>query len=137
MVWEVLLIDFRVVSIGGAPGEVSCSSNVEFIAKLVVEIDGDVAHNASRHGAFTSTQHEGIRDTCGHGYADINKFTLNHIVLHTNNMGANRIRLEDVGHDSAHCSVGGRVCDGLARHSVAMLIDHVGRDGQGFIGSDG
>ena len=133
MVGEVLLIDFRVVHVGGAPGEITSVSQVQSISKLVVQVDGDIAPDPCGNGAVAATQLKVRRGTGFNRHGNINKFTRGDIVRDTDNVRTNGVRLEDVWHNSTHAAVGWRVGDGFARHHVAMLVDHVGRDGQGLI----
>ena len=133
MVGEILLIDFRVVPVGGAPGEITSVSQVQSIAKLVVEVEGDIAPDPCGNGAVAATQLKVRRGTGFDRHGNINKFTRRDVVRNTDNVRTYGVWLEDVRHNSTHAAVSGRVGDGFARHHVAMLIDHVGRDGQGLI----
>ena len=86
MVWEVLLVNFRVVSVGGGPRQVSCVGDVQTVAELVVQIDADVAPYTGRHRALASTQHEVRWNTGFDRNRHIHKFTRRHVVGHTDNV---------------------------------------------------
>ena len=137
MIWEVLLIDFGVIPVRGGPSQISSGCKVQSIAKLVVQVDGDVTHHTGGHRTFASTQ---FKERGGAGfdrYRDINKFSRLNIVSDPHDMRTNSVWLENIGHDGAHAPVGRRVGNGLTRHHVTVLVDHVGRDGQGLICRDG
>ena len=52
---------------------------------------------------------------------------------HTYDVRTNGVGLENVRHNCAHAPVGWRVGDGLTRHGVAVLVDHVSRNRQRIV----
>ena len=133
MVWEVLLVDFGIISVGGGPCQVAGITDVECIAELVVQVDVDITQHTGWHRAFASTQ---LKVRWGSGFdrdGNVNKLSRWHVVGHAHNVGTNGVGQEDVRHNGAHAPVGGRVGDGFTRHCVSVLVDHVSRDGQRIV----
>ncbi len=133
MVGEVLLVDFRVVAVGGGPGEVARFAEGECISELVVQLKGDVAPDAGRHGAFAATHHEGGGRTRQDG--DVN----GHLLTTRRMRHRNGVRTSGVGHEGRahHGPVGRRDVNRLTREEIAVLVSHLSVDGQGVIGRDG
>ena len=133
VVGEVLLVDFRVVPVGGGPREVACFTEGECISELVVQLKGNVAPYTGRHGAFTAAHHERGRRTWKDGHV--------HRHLLTTGWMRHRdgVRTSGVGHERRphHGPVGRRDVNRFTREEIAVLVSHLCVDGQRFIGRDG
>ena len=72
MVREVLLIDFRIISVGCGPRQIACIAYVQNVAKLIEKVDRDVAPNTGRNRSFTPAELKVRRGPRQHGNVDDN-----------------------------------------------------------------
>ena len=133
VVGEVLLVDFRVVPVGGGPREIASFTEGECISELVVQLKGDVAPNAGRHNAFTAAHLERRRRTWKDGHVH------GHLLATGWMRHRDGVRTSGIGHEGRahHGPVGRRDVDCFTREEIAVLVSHLSVDGQGFIGGDG
>ena len=96
MVGEVLLVQFRVVAIGGRPREITCVADRQFVAELVEEASLNIAPLTGGPGAFASREGEVIGRTVGHGHVHDHLFTARWMG-HGHGVVAHGIGFEHVG----------------------------------------
>ena len=137
VVREVLLVDFRIVSVRGRPRQRTSVFDRQGVAELVVQVDRDVTPHTCGDGSLTAAEHKVGGGTLRDGDRYVHKFAGGDVVLHSNGVDTDRIGFEEVRHHRAHASVGRRERDGFTRDRIAVLVDHGGRDGEGFVSGDG
>ena len=133
MVREVLLVQFRIVTVRCGPCQITSFSKVELVTKLIEYFCSNVTPYASGHSACTSIEFKVRWSTAGDCNADINECTSSNCMTNLNDVCSCREWLEYVWSYCIHGSVCWRVNDGFTRNCVSVLVDHFSSDSKRFI----